>query len=275
MKYKIIADSSANNLKLENIETALVPLHIIVDEEEFTDNETLNLKRMEDALSSCKTSHTACPSIGDWINAFGDADIIFCITISSTLSGSYSSAKMAKMDYEEKHPNRHVHVIDSLSTGPEMILIIEKLQELIKEGNDEKTIMQKIEEYMKHTVLIFALESMNNLVSNGRVSNTVAKLAGMLAIRIVGKASDVGDLQLLSKCRGEKNEISYIVKRMKSEGYTNGKIRIAHNNNKSAIKKLVAKIEEEFEVSDMQIDTTTGLCSYYAERGGLLIGFEC
>ncbi|MFQ9515046.1 MAG: DegV family protein [Eubacterium sp.] len=274
MKYKIVSDSSSNILTLKQIPFASVPLHIIVDEHQFIDDETVDLVQMEKALSSCKGSSTACPGPSDWLNAFGDSETIFCVTITSALSGSFSSARIAKQDYEEKFPSRHVYIIDSLSTGPEMELIIEKLQEFILSGKDEKTIYDEILSYTKHTHLLFALESLTNLANNGRINRTIAKIAGVLGIRVIGQASSQGELELLDKCRGEQRALSCVIKRMKEMGYNGGKVRIVHNNNKKAAQKLMSKIQETFKVSDICIAPTRALCSYYAEKGGLIIGFE-
>ena len=274
MKYKIVSDSSANVFALNQVPFSSVPLHIIVDNHPFIDNETVNLIQLEEALSSCKSSSTACPGSGDWLEAFDDAEVIFCVTITSSLSGSFSSAQLAKQEYEEMFPSRHVYVIDSLSTGPEMALIIEKLQELILSGKDEGVILTEILNYAKHTHLIFALESLTNLANNGRINRTIAKLAGILGIRVIGKASSQGELEMLDKCRGEQRALSCIIKRMKEINYNGGKVRIVHNNNEKTAKKLMSQIQEVFGTVDICIEPTQALCSYYAEKGGLIIGFE-
>ena len=41
-------------------------------------------------------------------------------------------------------------------------------------------------EYYKNTHILFCLESMMNLARNGRTSMAVAKIAGMLGIRVCG-----------------------------------------------------------------------------------------
>ncbi len=274
MKYKIVSDSSSNVFALEHVPFASVPLHIIVGEEEFIDNESVDLRHMEEALSSCTSSSTACPGTGTWLEAFEDAETVFCVTITSSLSGSYASAMMAKEEYEKQYPDRHVYVIDSLSTGPEMILIMEKLQELILSGLDRNQIFQEIQAYTQHTHLLFSLQSLSNLAKNGRVSKTVAALAGILGIRVVGQASSKGELEMLSKCRGEQCTLSCIMKCMGKLGYTNGRIRIAHNHNEETARKLMLQIQETFDGTDIEIIQTGALCSYYAEKGGLLIGFE-
>ena len=272
---RIVADSSADTLKMADISFACVPLKIITARKEYVDNETLDVDRMaEDLLQYGGKSSTACPSPGDWLEAFGDAERVFCVCITSGLSGSYNAACAAKRMYEEAHPQRKVHVIDSLSAGPELRLLIEKLREYILSGKTFQQICTAIQEYRKGTGLLFMLESMRNLANNGRVNPFVAKAAGLLGIRAVGKASDQGQLEMLDKCRGEKKALTYMVQQMKKLGHLGGKVRIGHVNNANAALNLKELILSEFQNSAVEVYRSRGLCSFYAERGGLLVGFE-
>ena len=274
-KIKIIADSSSDMVSFDQIPFCSAPLKIITANKEYTDNIELNVEEMvDDLLKYSGKSSTACPSPDDWLSAFGDSEYIFCVTITSNLSGSYNSACTAKGLYEEQYPDRKVHVIDTLSTGPEMQLIIEKIAELLKDGKEFDDIIQEISEYSKHTGLIFMLESMKNLANNGRVNPIVAKAAGLLGIRIVGKASDVGTLEVMEKCRGEKKALPAIVQKMREIGYKDGKVIIDHCFNPDAAQKLKELILENFQNAKIIIGKCRGLCSFYAEKGGLLIGFE-
>ena len=274
-KIKIVTDSSADMLSLEEVAFESAPLKIITSEKEYVDNEALNVKQMvEDLAKYSGRSSTSCPNIADWLNAFGDAEEIYCVTITGTLSGSYNSACTAKKVYEDEHPDRRVFVLNSLSTGPEMRLIIEKIKELVMAGTGFDEICKKVTAYQKKTGLIFMLESMKNLANNGRVSPLAAKVAGVLGIRVVGKASDRGDLEQLSKCRGEHKALTTILQHLKSLGYKGGKIHIAHCFNEKAGAQLKELIKAEFEKAQIFILNCRGLCSFYAEKGGLLVGFE-
>ena len=181
---------------------------------------------------------------------------------------------IAKRQYEEAHPDRRVCVINSLSTGPEMALIADKLTELIVEGVDYDEICSLIADYAKTTGLIFMLESMKNLVNNGRVSPIVAKIAGFLGFRVVGKASDQGDLEQLDKCRGEQRALASILENMKKLGYRGKRVNIAHCFNATAAEKLEAMIKAEFKDAPIKIYALGGLCSFYAEKHGMIVGFE-
>lgn len=275
MNYKIVADSSANLFAVEGVDYGYVPLKIITAEKEFYDIPQQDVFEMLEYLKETKqTSSTSCPNAFEWKEAFGEAEGVFAVTITSNLSGSCAAANQAKLDYEEEHPDRHVSVLDTLSVGPEARLIIEKLRELMAEGLSFEEIDAQIRAYMQRTHLLFSLESLENLARNGRVSPAVAKVVGVLGIRIVGKASDVGTLQQLHKCRGQKRALATILEEMKAHGYVGGKVRIDHCLNLGAAVEMKELICKEFPNADVQIGACTALCSFYAEQGGMLLGYE-
>lgn len=272
---KIVTDSSADRITLNGVSIATAPLKIITDEKEYLDDINLDVEDMVEALLKYSgKSSTSCPNPEDWLNSFGDEKEIICITITAELSGSYNAACIAKDIYEEKYPDRKVFVFNSLSTGPEMKLLIEKIAELYLNGNSFEDICKEFSEYSKSTALIFMLESMRNLANNGRVSKLASRAAGILGIRAVGKASNKGDLELLDKCRGQEKAIYSIIKTMKELGYSGGKVRIANCLNQIGAQKLKELILTDFKNADIEIYSCGGLCSFYAEKGGLLIGLE-
>ena len=115
---------------------------------------------------------------------------------------------------------------------------------------------------------------MRNLANNGRVSPVAAKLAGMLGIRVVGRASDKGELEMLSKPRGERNTLTTVIEQLCANGYCGGAIKIAHCVNEPLANSLADMVKDKFGTKDIDIYPLRGLCSFYAERGGLIIGFE-
>lgn len=87
MSVKIVADSAANMHTLEGIDFASAPLTIRTADREFVDNASLDILEMVDYLGKYKgKSGSACPGVGDWLEVFGDADEVYCVTIISSLS---------------------------------------------------------------------------------------------------------------------------------------------------------------------------------------------
>ena len=274
-KIKIVSDSSSDLLMLDNVEFASSPMKIITAEREFVDDENLNVDEMANFFNQYKErSQTSCPNPADWLDAFGDADDIICVTITSALSGSYNSACTAKELYEAENEGKRVFVLDTLSAGPEITLVVRKLEELVKSGMAYEGVCEKIQEYTKRTGLVFMLKSLKNFAANGRVSPLVAKLVGFAGICIVGKASDEGTLEPTHKCRGENRSLETLINDLKELGLKNGKVSIGHCQNEGAATKLKQMIESTFEKVQVEIHKLRGLCSFYAEKGGLLVGFE-
>lgn len=276
MSFKIIADSSADILEFSGVDFASVPLKIITDSKEYVDNSALDVVGMLSDLKVYKgKSRTSCPSSGEYLEAFGEAENIFVITISGNLSGSFNAANVAARTYLADHPDRRVHIIDSLSAGAECYLMVRRLAELIGEGMSFDEIKSEITDYaINRTRLIFALESMRNLANNGRVSPVVAKMAELFGIRAVGRASDVGTLEMICKSRGPQNAAKDIVANMIGDGYKGGRVRIHHANNLPAAELIRTNLLEKFPKAEVEIGMLRGLCSFYAEQGGLLVGFE-
>lgn len=274
MSIRIIADSSSNIFTVEGIDYKNVPLKIISETKEYIDTPDLDVSAMVNEMSQIKEKFgTSCPNAFEWEEAFSGGENIFAITITSKLSGCYSAAVTAANDFKAENPDKNIYVIDSLSTGPEMQLIIEKLKELDEKNLSFDEIKKKIIEYQKNTHLIFSLQSLTNLAKNGRVSPAVAKIAGVLGIRIVGIAED-GTLKPVHKCRGEKKTLEALKSDMLEAGFKGGKVRISHCQNEESAVDLKTKILDLFPETDIQILPCTALCSFYAEMGGLLVGFE-
>ena len=174
MKYMIVSDSSSNVLSMGTPLYTTVPLKIVA-EKEYVDDASLDLAGMMEDLRNHKgKSGSSCPNVGEWLEAFGDAQEVFCITISKNLSGSYAAAKQAADTYMEEHPGRKVFIFDSLAVGPEMAMITDKIRECEAAGDDFETVVAKVLDYHNHVHTLFCLESMLKLARNGRVSMAVA-----------------------------------------------------------------------------------------------------
>lgn len=272
---KIIADSSANISALEGVCFQSIPMTIRAGEREFVDDGTLDTAKMLDYLASYNgKSGTACPGLDAWLQAFSGADEIFVVTITGALSGTCASAVAARDLYLQSHPEAKIHIFDSLSTGPEMLLLIEKLADLIREGKSFDEICKAGQDYLASTHLLFILRSIHNLAQNGRVSKLAAGAVGILGIQILAKASEQGTIEPVEKCRGDKKARNALVDEMYRFGYRGGKVRIHHAENPETASALAAALRDRFPWTEIEIRPCTGLCSYYAERGGVIVGFE-
>jgi DegV family protein with EDD domain len=276
MINRIVADSSGDITEYSGVEFRSVPLTISTDERSYVDDENIPLDEMIDYLSTYNgRSYTACPGTDSWLQAYEGADQIFVVTITSGLSGSFNAARVAAEMYLETHPDTKIHVFDSLSVGPEMRLMIDKISDMLNEGKSFEEIVAAVTEYRKYSRLLVVLESFQNLANNGRVNKAVAKIAGVLGIRIMATASLQGTIEVTQKCRGEKGALKKYIECMIEAGYEGGKVYISHCKNLLFAENLKEVILEHFPKAQILIYNTRGLCSYYAEKGGVLLGCEC
>ena len=274
MKFRIVADSSSNVLAMDGVNYTTVPMKVVADKE-YVDDAQLNLAEMVEGLRNHKgKSGSSCPNVGEWLEAFEDAEYVFGLTITKHLSGSYNAAQQAAETYMEEHPDRKVFIVDSLSTGPEMMMIVDKILECQANGDDFETTKAKVLEYNNHNHTLFCLESMMNLARNGRVPMAVAKIGGMLGIRVVGDVEG-GQITPVHKPRGAKKATQTLLEMMEERGlYDGAQVRIAHcfgERQALALKELVLA---KFPNCRFILEPTGALCSFYAEAGGLMIGIE-
>ncbi|MBQ0001182.1 MAG: DegV family protein [Clostridiales bacterium] len=279
--YHIVADSGCDIFELAGAPSfATVPLTISTDKDHFLDDKTLNTHAMIEHMLAYKgRSFTACPSTEAWMKAFdlpdGSApEELFIVTLTSGLSGTYNSACVAKDMYLELHPETKAYVVDSLSVGPEMVLILEKIRELKNAGCSFEEVCEQIRKYQEGTRLFFAFKSLHNLAENGRVNKLVAAAAGVLGISVCGTASPEGEIQQTGKARGDKHVVSSFLKSLEEAGYKGGKLRISQTENEKLAEKIRAAVVETYPSADVQINPVRGLCAYYTERGGVVLGME-
>lgn len=272
---RLIVDSSANTLSDPARNLEVVPLTLTFGEENLLDDENLNIS---DFLTKMEVNQeagkTAAPSIQRWLDALDGAEQAIIVTITSGMSGTYSSALQARDIYLESHPLAKIIVVDSRSAGPELELIIEGIEEMLQDPKLRFADLEsKIAEYRTKTSLLFLLQSLRNLSLNGRVSPAVAKLAGLLKINLIGTASVDGDLKPLTKARGMKKALKELVKQMEENKYQGGRVIIDECENLADAEKLKALILEKYPDAKITIRPMRGLCSFYAERGGLMVAF--
>lgn len=273
MRFRIVTDSSSNVLELPEGNYASVPMKIVTDRE-YVDTVSLDVAAMVEDLKNHKgKSGSSCPNVGEWLEAFGDAEEVFCVTITKYLSGSYNAAFQAATSYMEENPGRKVCVLDSLTAGPELMLIVEKILECDAAGEDFETTKAKVMDYHNHCHTVFCLESLTNLARNGRVSPAIAKIAGMLGFRMVGEAVG-GHLSLAHKPRGAKKATHALLQVLKDRGFQGGYLRVSHCFAEDALKAFKEAVLAEFPTTRLVTEPTTALCSFYAEVGGLIVGYE-
>ena len=279
--WNLIADTSCDLFDFEDQEHQIsfktIPFKISFKEEELVDDEHLDIGHLVDLIDTAKEAgKTACPSPGEWLHYFEQQGQALAFTISQNLSGSYNAAMAGKHMLMERFSDKKVDVIDSGGTGPTNIIIINRVIEWIKAGYDFDRIVELAKDQAKHTHTVFALCSYNNLIKNGRVTPIVGFFAKALKLWGIGTDDGEGRIRLKDSARGNARVIASIIGDMRERrSREDNEIVISHVNNPQLAQQLKDTIVRELGIAAERISiyTTRGLDCFYAERGGVIVGY--
>lgn len=275
MKYKIVVDSSSNltstYINSPEIGFEVVPLTIRVDEKIYVDDDTLDVDAMLDAVNSSQNKATSsCPSPYDFAKTFEGAENVFVVTISSKLSGCYNSARLAA----EQTEGKNIYVIDSKATAGSMILIVNKLKELIDANLSFEEIKTQIDEYINSINLLFVLSKFDNLVKNGRMSRLTAVIATALAIKPLCIGVD-GEIKIKEKIRTFSGVLRRLVVNigLLCKETHNRICYICQTKNLADSLFLQKLISERYDFKEVKIVENRGLCAFYSLEKGIIVSF--
>lgn len=273
MKFKIVADSSCDlkkdYIKDNEVGFDIIPLSINIDSDSFLDDENIDIELMLNKIKKSENAaKTSCPAPGFFTNSYEEAEFVFVVTISSKLSGTFNSAYLGSIDTSNK-----VHVIDSKGTSGMMILLVDKLYELIKKGLSFEEIKNEIDNYQKTLNLFFVLDKFDNLIKNGRMSKITALVAMTLFIKPLCIAED-GQISIYEKPRTMKAALIRLVNNIKTKcNDYNGKCIITHCKNEENANFVKKLIEEKYNFKEVVVRPMRGLCSFYALENGIIVSF--
>ena len=276
MDYRIVADSSCDlnqDLK-EKLNISLVPFKIDVEDRTFIDDETMNTTELINAMRNSQNPiRTSCPSPGDFVKEYKKADNIFVITISSQLSGTYNAAVLAKEMIQEEDPEKFIHVFDSKSASVGETLIAIKIHESIENGLNNIEVVEAVENYINQIDTFFILESLDNLIKNGRISRTKGLIANALNLKPIMGATVDGQIRLVENVRGTKRAFKRLVEIIGESGvrFEERILAISHTNALEKAEGLKREIESKYNFKEIILVKTAGLSSGYAYDGGVIL----
>lgn len=279
MKYKIVADSCTDlsNEMLKNINVELAPLTLEVNGIRYIDDDTFDVESfLEEASKSPTVPKSACPSPDDYLKAYkGEEEAVYVVTLSSELSGSYSTAVLAKGLLEEEDRIKKIHVFNSKSASAGQVAITLKIQECIELDKTFEETIEIVEDYIEDMATIFVLEKIEHLQKAGRMSKMKATLAHVLNIKLVLKANQNGEIEAHAQARGLKKAIDKMIISLPEVGtISEDKVLvIAHVLAEDRAKMIKAKIEEKYKFKEIIIVKTKGISSNYANNGGIVMSY--
>ncbi len=278
MSYRIIGDSCTDlpeQLKKDE-HFRLVPLTLIVDNVEIVDDSGFDQKDFLRRVKECPSSpKSACPSPEDYMREFDCDGDIYVVTLSSSLSGSYNSAELAKKLYLEEHPEKKIEIIDSRSASVAQTLIAMKIKELIEKGQLFDSVVGTIRSFRDNLKTKFVLESLETLRKNGRLTNLQAIIASALNIKPVMGATPEGTICKLDQARGIVKALIAMTKMIEHDVVRPQEktLGISHCNNYERALFVKDEILKRVPFRDCFIVNTAGVSSLYANEGGIITAY--
>ena len=265
---------------LKKTQAKIAPLTITIDDTHYVDDGTVDIPPYLAAMKASKNPvRSACPSpdlYAEDIRATeGDC---FIVTLSAKLSGSHNAASLGVQLAQEDMPEKKVHVFDSESASAGETYIALMIHDLIAAGKSFEQIVELVEEKIRSMHTLFVLDSLDNLVKNGRISRTVALLANVLSIRLLMSDDGHGAIKNISKARGIKGALGQMVEtcRKHTEGLAAASQRlvISYCNCPERARQVRDMIREKCPaIGEIILTPTSALSSMYANDGGIVIAY--
>lgn len=137
------------------------------------------------------------------------------LSLSSGISGTYNSARLAIEDMRQEFPDRKIYHVDSLAASSGYGLFMAKLSELKAQGMSIEELYKWAEDNKNKLHHWFFTTDLTYFVKGGRVSKASGFIGGVLGICPLLNVNDEGKLIAREKIRGKKRVIPRIVEMMK------------------------------------------------------------
>lgn len=214
------ADLTREHMLERNIKYAC--FHYELDGKEYMDDlgQSMPLpdfyKAME-AGAMTKTSQINQEEYMEYFRQFLDEgyDVLHC-ALSSGISGTVNSARLAKEALEEEYPDRMIYVIDSLAASSGFGLLMDKLADLRDSGMDIDTLANWTMEHRLEVNHWFFSSDLTFFIRGGRISKTAGFVGNVLNICPFMNVSNEGKLIVREKIRTKKKAIKEMLVKMQA-----------------------------------------------------------
>ena len=201
-----------------------------------------------------------------------EAENVYCITLSSHLSGSYNSALVGANLYQEKYGQKNIHIIDSESASCGETQIAMRIMEWEERKLPFETIVNLAEEYRSGMHTYFILDSLEALRKNGRMNQVTALVVSTLNIKPIMMGVK-GVIAQRAKSIGMKKALIRLSEIMEEEirNKEERTLMITHCNAPERAEFFKKQIMEKMHFQNIVIMDTRGISSLYASDGGVII----
>jgi len=247
MKIALVTDSTAD-LPPEQVaktKVRVVPLYVHLGGKTYKDGVEITAREVIEAMKKgAEPPTTSQPTPEDFKTAYrealNEADRVLSIHISSKLSGTVQSARMAAEEFGDR-----VVVFDSLQASAGIGGLVLFAHELIQKGLELPEILKKLEAARDSSLLRFTVASLEFLKKNGRIGGAQALLGTLLKIKPILTLVE-GRVEPAGKARGEKKALAEMVKALGdwAQGKKDPRIVYLFAADADAVEPLKGKVKE-------------------------------
>ena len=221
MSFAILTDTSANlpTPLLEKHGISVVPFSYSYDgaEHNCLDTETFDGAAYYGAMRRGTLVTTSLVNPGRFIAAArpllaAGEDVLF-VGMSSGISGSFGSAKLAAGDLREEFPGREIQLIDTLGASLGEGILVLRAIEMRESGASLSETAAALRDMRWRMYQIFTVDDIMYLRRTGRLSNAKAIVASVLHIKPVLKGNEEGKIVAVDKIRGRRKAIDALADR--------------------------------------------------------------
>lgn len=218
---KIIVDSTAYTPKeyAEKNNITVIPLRVLYKGEEFDEGFPGSFDAFFEDFTKTKVfPKTSQPSLERFIEEYDKAidngDEVIVFTISSTLSGTYSVACLAKDQC--KNPEK-VHVIDTQGNTQTVLGYVMEAVEMRNSGCSCEQIIDRIAKLIQNSAVSFIPDTLEYLAKGGRIGRVTATIGSILKIKpiITFKQGVLSDKKSIGLQKAMKDLIASIPEKIK------------------------------------------------------------
>lgn len=205
------------------------------------------------------TSQINAQEYADYFRPFLEQGLdILHVTLSSGLTGTYNSCRIAKEDLQEEFPDRKIYIVDGLGASGGHGLMMVTLSDMKKDGATIDELYDFIENNKLRMQHWFFSTDLQYYIRGGRISKTAGFVGNLLNICPLLNMDDEGHLIPRMKVRTKRKVKEEIVNKMKEHAEDgvnySGKVYITHSSCLEDAEDVAALIKENFpNVKDIPI----------------------
>lgn len=255
MAYTIVSDTSANLPEeiIEKNNITMVTLSYFVNGIEhkcYEKDKKTDLKDFYEKMRAKEDIRTSLASPEAFSNVFEDilkkGEDILCITISSSLSGTHQSARIASEEMKEKYPDRKILILDSYGASLGMGLLVMLAVQQKNEGKDLQENFDYLEKNKLKIAHWFTVDDLFFLKRGGRINASTAIVGSVLGIKPLMHMDIDGKLTPIGKVRGRKKAIEFLIEKYKQDTCKNKSkiVTISHGDCLEDAEYVASEIEK-------------------------------